>query len=210
MANACVCGEYFNVNNGELCLNPGTLGLRERIIYDEPGVYQFVKADYPWLARVQVQVQGGGGGSAGAIADAGELIARPGAPAGAWAQSLIDVALLGATETIVVGAGGTGGVGNNDGGPGGASSFGGLVLAEGGPGGPVSMLSGTELETARGPEGATNGIGDLVIGGGGSGGALRLNATRGLSGQGGDSVLGRGGNEIRQNGPGNPPTGWGA
>lgn len=64
MASVCACGEYFNVDDtGELCLNPGTMGLRRVIVHKSPGTYQFRKADYPWLARIRVKVQGGGGGS---------------------------------------------------------------------------------------------------------------------------------------------------
>ncbi|MEH0579142.1 hypothetical protein QBA54_32745 [Streptomyces sp. B21-108] len=211
MARACVCDDYFTVDpTGELCLKPGTMGLRGRVIFDEIGVRQFEKADYPWLARVRVQVQGGGGGSAGATADSGELIARPGAPAGAWAERLIEASALGAVETVVVGAGGAGGTGNNAGGAGGTSSFGGFVIAAGAEGGAANPPSGTAPVTARGPGGATTGTGDLVIGGGGSGVALRLDANNGFSGAGGDSQLGHGGNERRANGGGEPPTGWGA
>lgn len=211
VASICACSLYFNVSpEGELCLNPGTMGLRETVYFRTPGTTQFRKDDYPWAARLRVQVQGGGGGSAGAVSAKGELIARPGAPAGAWAQSLLDIGMIGGVESVVVGAGGTGGAGNNNGGAGGGSSFGGLVMAAGAEGGHSNMPSGTTPETARGPGGATDGTGDLVVGGGGSGGSLRLNATKGLSGKGGDSVLGHGGNERRDDGPGNPPTGYGA
>ncbi|WP_245726942.1 hypothetical protein [Streptomyces longwoodensis] len=189
---------------------PGSLGLRKVLYYDKPGTYSFTKASYPWLARVRVQCQGGGGGSAGAFSDAGELIARPGAPAGAWAQSLIEVSALGTAEAVVVGKGGIGGQDNNAGGPGGTSSFGGLVSADGGDGGPANMLSGTALETARGPAGSSSGTGDIIIGGGASGASIRLSAGQCVSGRGGDSVLGRGGEERRTSGPGQPPTGYGA
>lgn len=211
MSRSCADGAYFQItDNGELTMVPGSLGLRKVLYYDKPGTYSFTKASYPWLARVRVQCQGGGGGSAGATADAGELIARPGAPAGAWAQSLIEASALGATEAVVVGAGGAGGQDNNGGSAGGTSSFGGLVSAGGGDGGPPNMLSGTAPETARGPAGSTTGTGDLVIGGGGSGASIRLSAGQCVSGRGGDSVLGHGGEERRTSGGGQPPTGYGA
>src|SRR5690606_15367022 len=106
-----------------LCVIPGSLGLREVITYGTPGVHTFRKDDYPWLARVYVKVQGGGGGSAGANAAADELIARPGGAGGGYAEALIDVGMLGAAESVVVGAGGAAGIGNNPGGNGGNSSF---------------------------------------------------------------------------------------
>lgn len=83
MAAVCACGEYFNVDDtGELCLNPGTMGLRKVVQYGSAGTYKFTKADYPWLARVRVRVQAGGGGSAGADADPKQLISRPGGSGG--------------------------------------------------------------------------------------------------------------------------------
>lgn len=62
-SQVCACGEYFNVDEtGELCLNPGTMGLRKTIVHKTPGTYQFRKADYPWLARIRVRVQGAAAG----------------------------------------------------------------------------------------------------------------------------------------------------
>lgn len=212
MAGACVCGEYFNVDDdGQLCLNPGTMGLREVLVFDDPGITQFAKGDYPWLARVRVKVQGGGGGSAGADADTGvgELVARPGGGGGGYSESLIDVALLGTSETIVVGAGGTAGIVNGPGGAGGASSFGGVVVANGGPGAPAAMGSGTAPETTDGIAGAAVGTGDITMGGGPGAGSLRLAAFQGLAGSGGESYLGHGGVARHTNGPGTAPNGYG-
>lgn len=211
VASVCVCSDYFTVDEGgELCLKAGSMGLREVVHFTEPGVHQFRAADYPWLARVRVQCQGGGGGAAGAVAGDGECIARPGAAGGAWAQSLLEVGVLGAVETVVVGAGGTGGAGNNGGSAGGASSFGGFVMAPGGLGASPNMASGVDPQTASGPPGASGGTGDLLIGGGAGGSSLRLNGSKGVSGDGGDSHLGHGGKGIRIDGGGDPPTGYGA
>lgn len=74
------CDTYFTVNDdGELCLKPGTVGLRRILTFKEPGTFQFEKTDYPWLARVKVRVEGGGGGSARANASKNECNVRPGA-----------------------------------------------------------------------------------------------------------------------------------
>lgn len=79
VAAVCVCDTYFTVNgDGELCLKPGTVGLRRILTFKEPGTFQFEKADYPWLARVKVRVQGGGGGSARVDASKNECSVRPG------------------------------------------------------------------------------------------------------------------------------------
>jgi hypothetical protein len=211
IARACVCDDYFTVDSatGELCLKAGTMGLRDILYFGTPGTYQFRKGDYPWLARVRVIVQGAGGGSAGADADAGECIARPGGSGGGWSSSLIEVSALGTSETIVVGAGGAGGVGNNSGNSGGASSFGGFAIAPGGAGGTATMVSGTTPDAASGVVGPAGGTGDDVSGGGFSHGAIRLSGNRGLSGAGGDSRLGHGGGGRASEGGGTVTRGRG-
>lgn len=210
MANACVCGERLEVNDaGELCIVPGSNGFRQQVIYASPGVHQFRKDDYPWLARVRVQVQAAGGGSAGANAAPNELIARPGGAGGGWSESVIEAAALGAVETVVVGAGGAAGVGNNPGSAGGPSSFGGFCSAVGGDGGTANMTSGTTLGTAQGIAGPLAGTGDHISGGGAGGSAIRLTATQGASGSGGESRLGHGGLSRTTEGPGTAPRGRG-
>ncbi|MFI9026292.1 hypothetical protein [Streptomyces sp. NPDC053560] len=210
MASVCVCSDYFQVNDdGELCLKPGTMGLRQVLFYKDPGTFQFEKADYPWLARVQVQVQGGGGGSAGADAASNECIVRPGAAGGGWSQALIEVAALGTVETIVVGAGGTGGSGNGGGGTGGMSSFGGFATASGGEGSTAAQSSGTLPDAVQGTTGPLAGTGAYASGGGAGGGGIRLSGTNGLSGAGGESRLGHGGVPRSTEGVGTTPRGYG-
>lgn len=211
MASACVCSQYFTINDaGELCLIPGSTGLQQILYFNTPGNFQFNKADYPDAARIRVRVQGAGGGSAGANSLPSEAIVRPGGSAGGYSESLINVSALGATETIVVGAGGTAGTTNTSGGAGGASLFGGLVIANGGTGGHAIQISGTSADVSSGILGAAPGMGDLTIGGGSSGGAIRLNGTNGISGGGGDSQLGHGGRSIAFESAGTSPTGYGA
>ncbi|WP_055477569.1 hypothetical protein [Sphaerimonospora mesophila] len=211
MARVCVCDDRLTVTpSGELCVIPGSLGLRQVLIYSTPGVHQFRKADYPWLARVYVKVQGAGGGSGGANAAAGELIARPGGAGGGYSEALIEVASLGATESVVVGAGGAAGGGNNPGGNGGTSSFGGFAVAFGGDGGTANMTTGTAFSTSTGIPGPLVGTGNGNSGGGGAGGgAIRLSATQGMSGVGGESRLGHGGFQRGGEGPGSAPRGRG-
>ncbi|MFI0827308.1 hypothetical protein ACH4Q7_22950 [Streptomyces roseolus] len=210
MARVCACGEYFNVNaEGELCLNPGTMGLRDMIVYKDPGTYAFEKGDFPWLARVRARVQAAGGGSAGAVAEAGESIWRAGGAGGGYSESLLDVSLIGAIETVVVGEGGEGGTGNNPGLAGGSSSFGGLVIANGGGGGSTSMASGTNIITATGVTGPPGGTGQIAIGGGASEGAVRLADRTGICGAGGDAHLGHGGVSRPNQGAGTVGRGYG-
>lgn len=210
MATACVDGEFFEITgDGELTMIPGSMGFRQRLSFGTPGTHQFNAADYPWLARLRVEVQGGGGGSAGANAAADQCIARPGGAGGGYSSSVVQASALGAVETIVVGQGGAAGAGNASGGPGGQSAFGGFVSAPGGDGGTSGMTSGVALVTSQGVAGPFAGSGQFVSGGGASGGALRLSATQGLSGAGGESYLGHGGYPRSTEGPGTAPRGWG-
>jgi hypothetical protein len=211
MARACACETYFTVNpaSGELCLKPGTQGLRQTLSY-AAGTYTFNKANYPWLARVEVEVQGAGGGSAGANADAGEAVARPGGAGGGYSKSLIDAADLPASVPIKVGAGGIAGSSTTDGGDGEPSSFGSLVIASGGGGGTNNMPSGTTPSTAQGIAGPFAGTGDFAIGGGASGSAIRLSGGAAMAGFGGDSQLGTGGLGRTTQGNGLGPRGFGA
>lgn len=209
MASVCACGEFFHVDdNGELCLNPGSTGLRERLIYTE-GTHQWRREDYPWLARLHVRVQAAGGGSAGGQAGPGTLVARAGGAGGGYSESLLTVDQVGGFETIIVGDGGTAGIGNNDGGPGGNSSFGGLIVANGGAGSPAEMAPGDTPEVANGVAGPPAGTGQRAQGGGAGEGAIRLNAAQGLAGAGGESVLGHGGFGRSSRGGGSAPRGRG-
>jgi hypothetical protein len=210
IASVCACGEYFTVNNdGELCLVPGQQGLRGIQEYKNPGVYQFRKSDYPWLARVKVRVQGAGGGAAGADAATDQLIARPGGAGGGYGERLIDAADLAAVESVVVGAGGAAGTATGAGGTGGSSSFGGFVIAPGGDGGTANMDSGVVPVTSNGIPGPFAGSGDWASGGGAGGGALRLNKDWGLAGAGGEAHMGHGGFSRNTSGPGTAPRGYG-
>lgn len=99
----------------------------------------------------------GGGGAGGSGTPVNNVIGGGG---GGWGYKRFDASALGATETIVVGAGGVAGANNTAGGSGGYSAFGTTVLlrADGGTGG-----SGTG--TAAG--GSANG--DIHYAGGNSG-----------------------------------------
>lgn len=206
----CVCSDFFVVGeDGELCLKPGSMGMRLMLAFKESGTHQFRKADYPWLARIFVRVQGAGGGSAGANAATGQCIVRPGGAGGGYAESLIDASSLGAVETIVVGAGGAAGTGNQPGGAGGTSAFGGFVVAAGGDGGTAAQNSGTSADTVQGVAGPFAGTGQWAAGGGGSGGGIRLSGTNGISGAGGNSQLGTGGFPRSGEGPGTASRGYG-
>src|SRR5215471_5559347 len=88
---------------------------------------------------------GGGGGRRGAAASA--RTGGGGGGPGGWLDVFFLSSLLGATETIIVGAGGTGGAarttdnGANIGVAGGNSSFGSWITARGGTAGPAGTAS---------------------------------------------------------------------
>ncbi|MDN3056838.1 hypothetical protein PH213_20250 [Streptomyces sp. SRF1] len=210
MASVCVCSDYFTINDdGELCLLPGRQGLRDVVVFNTPGTYQFRASRYPWLARVRVLAQGAGGGSAGANAASNQCVVRPGGAGGGYSESVLDVSALGAVESVVVGAGGSAGSGNAPGGAGGSSSFGGLVVAPGGDGGTAAQSSGTVADAVQGVAGAFAGTGQQSSGGGAGGGGIRLSGTNGLSGAGGESRLGHGGFPRSTEGPGTASRGYG-
>ena len=210
MASVCVCSDYFVVNDdGELCLVPGQQGLRQVLYFKEPGTYQFRKDEYPWLARVRARVQAAGGGAAGARAANDQLVARNGGAGGGYSEALIDVSALGAVETVVVGAGGSAGGADSDGGAGGNSSFGGFATANGGAGGTSGMTSGASMVCYSGIAAPPAGTGDWAQGGGKGGGTFRLTGFQGQSGEGGDSYLGHGGFQRSSDGGGGAPRGYG-
>lgn len=207
-----LCTEYFTTNDeGDICLKPGTMGLREVVTYGTPGTYQFDPAAYPWLARVRAKVQAGGGGSAGAAAAANQSIWRAGGAGGGYGEGLYEVAALGGPVTVTVGAGGAAaGAVNGGGGAGGNSSFGALLNALGGAGSPASMPSGSTGTTATGTAGPAAGSGGYYNSGGGSGtGAIRLTGSAGIGGAGGESHLGHGGASRSTAGVGIVPRGFG-
>ena len=146
----------------------------ERIIYTGSG--SFVKADFPWLDKVIVKVQaGGGGGSSSDGTDEGGA----GGGGGGYAEQIVDVGDLSASETVTVGTGGAGAAaGDLPGVAGLTSSFGAHAIATGG-----SFGGGA---TGAGGVGGLGSTGDLPIEGeGGSGGRTGSNGTGGSSHLGG-------------------------
>ncbi|WP_327594716.1 glycine-rich domain-containing protein [Streptomyces chartreusis] len=206
----CVDDQYFEVgDDGRLTLIPGQTGLRQVLYYKDPGTHSFNKASFPWLARVFIKVQAAGGGAAGARANANELTAHPGGAGGGYSERLVEASALGASETIVVGAGGAAGTATVDGGNGGNSSFGGICTANGGAGGQVRMNSGATPVCYSGTAGPLAGSGDVAQGGGAGGGSLRISGDQGQSGAGGESRLGHGGFQRSSTNSGGAGRGYG-
>lgn len=169
----------------------------------------FTKASYPGLRAVIVEVQAGGGAGGGAEpTGAAEASLGGGGAAGGWSRKFILASALATSETVTVGAGGTG-VSGTDGNPGGNSSFGAHCTATGGPGG-LTIPAGGSLRTRGGTTGPDAGAGDLALPGAGGHGGVRLNETQILSGHGADGILGRGGKGSGATAIGEAGAGYGA
>lgn len=165
-----------------------------RVIFTAGGT--FSKGSYPLATHVIVKAQGGGGGGGGCTAAAsGQHSKGSGGGAGEYVESdLIAVSSLATNETVTIGAAGstTSGAG---GGSGGSTSLGSTVIANGGSGGAtaaVSAAAGFGVEGGDGGSGGTAPSGGISIPGG-AGHHGTGSATLSAGGNGGDSVMGRGG-----------------
>lgn len=177
------------------------------IAYTVPGVYTFTVD--PTADHVVASVWGGGGGGAGGGSNSGSSTKSGGGGGGGggYVNATFSVSLLGSSQTVTVGAGGTAGTGGSgvnsngaSGGAGVASSFGGFAAANGGgaglisqftsaAGGTASQTSGTSVTTETGgtggesvPSGQSltlnpNGGNTTNAGGGGGGGGYTFSDT---------------------------------
>lgn len=125
----------------------------------------FDKADHPGLRAVVVEVQGPGGAAGGAATTgAGQASEGGGGGAGGWCRKFILAASLGTSETVTIGAAGTGSAGAAGSG-GGTTSFGAHCSANGGAGGAAGGASSTGVQAAPGVGGSWSG-GDWGVDGG--------------------------------------------
>ena len=144
------------------------------------------------LLFVEVIVMGGGGGGGGVAAATAETIFGAGGGGGGFSRKVIMAAALGSTETVTIGAAGSGGnTSGTDGTAGGNSSFGTNAVGNGGGGGGGGLNSTTAVEP--GGTGGTGTSGDVnITGGAGWKGASNNASILGLlntGGGGGHSVL---------------------
>lgn len=132
---------------------------------------------------------GGGGGGGGSGAGSGG-----GGGAGGYSFKIISASLLGATETVTIGAAGSAGASSGNGGSGGATSFGSHLSASAGTGGNFAGVGGSGGVGSSGLynlAGNAGGMSGNSATGGGSGGGNKLGGG-GTGGQGGGG--GAGGN----------------
>lgn len=160
-------------------------GLINVQVFDTPGA-----ATYTPTAGMQtciVKCVGGGGGSGNCNGGASRA-ATGGGGSGAYVEAFFDAATIGASQSLVIGAGGAGGAsgGANNGSNGSDTTFGSLITAGGGSG----SIGSTSTE-----EGGAGGVatgGDINIDG--QKGLSPVVATAGMvAGAGGSNPLGQGG-----------------
>lgn len=134
----------------------------------------------PGLNFAFVQTIGGGGAGGGASGDGS---AGGGGGGGGYSEETIAVGALGATETVTIGAGGTG-VSAATGNAGGTTSFGSLLQSTGGAGG---------IFEGAGGQGGVGSGGDLNSYGDWGGLSTGSSTVEGWGGDGGGSMYGGGG-----------------
>jgi hypothetical protein len=123
----------------------------------------FTKASYPWATNAKITVVGGGGAGGGSedVGVSGES-AGSGGGAGGTAVVQVTTASLAASETVTIGAGGTGVVEAN-GGNGGTTSFGTIAVATGGTGGIYGQETPGENWAEEGGVGGIGTTGTLLM-----------------------------------------------
>jgi hypothetical protein len=141
-----------------------------------------------------VELVGAGGGSGGCATTSGSTCsAGGGGGAGGYCRKTFSAATIGASQTVVIGAGGTAGPAGGTGGAagtGGTTSFGAFISATGGGGGDTAEDNPPDFPTAEGGGGHGTGGDVNATGGAGMYGWQTLTGVAG--GQGGNSYFGGG------------------
>ncbi len=164
------------------------------------------------LKFIDVVVIGGGGGGGGVdnTLSGPAAIGASGAGAGASIKLIAEATLL-STETVTIGAGGSGGAtGNNSGVIGGTTSFGAHCQATGGGGGAGGAGGSAQALVLSGPGGVGSG-GDINLSGAPAEKSVRLGATgiQTCSGVGGSSIFSGGAQSVTDSN-GNQATSFGS
>ena len=187
-------------------------GRVDREVFASSGTFK--KGDYPWARYILVRAVGGGGGGGGAgTTTSSQSSVGTGGGGGQYVEKLIPVGDLSASETVTIGAGGSGnaGAGGNSGGN---TTFGSHITANGGSGGNVSTTTATLLWGPSGGAGGTGAnFGDFAVIGD-NGGQAYGSPAQSRGGYGGGTALAPNApcnNASNQNGqPGKPYGGGGS
>lgn len=143
---------------------------------------------------IRVTVVGAGGAGGGCVAlSSGQFKAAGGGGSGGWARSWLTSGF--SSVPVTIGAGGLG-VAGQSGGQGGTTSFGSLISITGGNGGDVGTAFSIPSMQAGGSGGITTG-GNLFLSNGDPGNyGVSFSGANMVSGSGGASILGAGGDPI--------------
>jgi len=158
----------------------------------------------------KVYCTGGGGGGGGASAATGQSCGAQGGSGGGTAIKIFSAGTIGSSQTVTIGAAGTGGGAGANGTAGAASTFGALLTGNGGNLGTSLGTSATVATGAAGVIGGTATSGDYNISGGKSTPVIYRGTTGCFGGAGGDSLFGIGGLDVTGTSNGNAATGYGA
>jgi len=166
------------------------------------------------LHHVIVEVIGAGGGGGAAEGTSAQIASAGGGGGGGYSKKFIEADNLGSTETVTVGTGGAGGTTpSNNGSNGNSSSFGAHCTATGGTGG-TGQAANAIVPRRGSPSGAggAGSSGDINANGHGGvvGADFAIAASGVLSGGGGGSIYGDGGQQKVYAGAGNNGAGYGA
>lgn len=158
---------------------------------------------------VKMELLGGGGGGGGSgSTGAAQMAAGGGGGGGGYAMGYLSASTIGASQSVTIGGGGAGGIGNNGGGTGGSTILGSSIISAGGGGG-----GGAGAATAGGSSSAGTGSGVGTSGSinvAGRPGGIAITyfvGSFGMSGVGGSSQYGSGGNAIALFGTASPSNG---
>ncbi|WP_052742277.1 hypothetical protein [Pseudomonas frederiksbergensis] len=150
----------------------------------------------PGMKNVYVKYVGGGGGSGSVPATAAtQTAAAGGGASGSYGEAWLTAAQIGASQAVLVGAGGAAGPIGGAGGTGGTSSMGVLLTAPGGGGSPAgTVVSSTSSGLASGGASGPVTVGGNVLNTSGQQGNIgfALNSQT-LGGSGGSNPIGSGG-----------------
>ncbi|WP_426205478.1 hypothetical protein [Pseudomonas sp. TWP3-1] len=157
------------------------------------------------MRNVLVKIVGGGGGSAGAVSTgASQYSLSGGGGSGSYAEAWLSSDIVGASQVVTVGLGGTAGAPTSGGGVGGTSSLGSLVSAPGGQASPwLTWLPANATGLCVGGQGGDVASGGNIVNTAGAAGApgISVNGST-LAGNGASSPLGSGGKGYAMPGSG--------
>ncbi len=223
-AEASMVATYAYVNEGGVPGEPGTgtpkiVNLESLLTQGYrpkgPPIYMTANQIYNRPADVvalDAQVQAAGGGGSGALGTDGVARIGGGGGGGGYCRALI--ANPEASYMVTVGTGGLGGAaGQNNGSVGSASSFGHLSANPGGAG--TTFGSTSDVVVASSGSGGSSTTGDFNARGNPGGRGIKLTASVRIAGDGGNAMLGTGGNATNAsstagNSNGQAGTGYGS